>query len=207
MLDAFLELFEGGSVAVEGECLDGVFGKKKAIQLLSFTLQSQKDMSSGTAPKAKPKTEAEKAKAWEEEQKKAKAKERQMTAEPEPVTSTKAQELFLFTITKEIDSATPHLFLEYCTRWARQVVNWDKAKVTLRKAAGGDPHLEFMVYEFTNVWVKSWSLGDQGGDELPEEEVEFAFDTCKVYYTPQGSSGDSASVKYGGWDFGNHKQL
>lgn len=187
MLDAYLELLNGGQPAVTGECLDAVFSKKKAMQLTSFTLSSQVDLTGG-----KPEREDEEA---------------EEIYQPPGPQKTPSKNLFTFTITKEIDNATPDLLLGFCQRWATQNVTWELARVTVRKAGGGLPAIDYLIYEFTNVYVRSWTLENQDADDLPEEEVEFAFDTCRMQYYPQSASGVRKSMKEGGWDFGNHKQM
>src|SRR5262245_27760019 len=86
------------------------------------------------------------------------------------------EHLFTFTITKEVDSATPQLFLAFCgdvTPYPDGFATIQAARVTLRKAAGKDP-LNYLVYFFKACNIKSWKLDCKDGDELPEEEIEFS---------------------------------
>src|SRR5438132_827989 len=65
------------------------------------------------------------------------------------------EELFTFSVTKEIDSATPELFLAFCNCATDQDNPLAIARVTLRKAAGLKP-LIFLIYNFAAVAIKSW---------------------------------------------------
>ncbi len=63
--------------------------------------------------------------------------------------------------------------------------------------------MEYLVYKFGRVWVKSWELSNKDGDELPEETVVFYFDTCRMEYYPQRPDGSAGQMQYAEWDFGN----
>jgi type VI protein secretion system component Hcp len=183
--DAFMELFKGNKVAVTGETLDKKFADKKAFELRSFKLNSQRDM-----------TQGHEVDPGDEE------------GQAEPV--------FVLNIQKDIDSATPDLFLNYC-RYAtmrgqdkQQSGVFDIAIVTVRKAGGirseggkaVTGQIEYLVYEFHNVYIKSWKLEESGsGDELPEEVVDFCFNYCQMQYYPQKKTGEQASAVEGFWDF------
>jgi type VI protein secretion system component Hcp len=114
--------------------------------------------------------------------------------------------LFTFSVTKELDYATPDLFKAYCLFWDDHKITWDKARVTLRKAAGGQA-VEYLVFEFQDVYVKDWSLDGKDGEDMPEEDVEFCFRTLQFNYWPQTHGGGLGTLQEGGWDFTGHKPL
>jgi type VI secretion system secreted protein Hcp len=81
------------------------------------------------------------------------------------------------------------------------------AVVTLQKA-GGDAPIQYLVYNFTNVFVTSiqWSGSGGGGDDTPMESASFSFETCTIDYTPQNDDGSAGSPIHGGWDVGSNKK-
>ncbi len=173
--DGFLQILDAQcKTAFSGEALDKKF--KGAIQLNSFELETQVDLASRDL-----------------------------------VTSSSDKEsYFTFTIEKDVDAATPFFFQYYARNWAattspekmkgKNEGKISKAMVTLRKAAGKEP-LEYMVFEFYDVWVKSWEIKSDA-DALPEEQVEFAFNALRINYFPQRSSGARGVLIDGAWNFG-----
>src|SRR4051812_5728664 len=99
--DAYLELEKGGQPAVGGETLDAYFKSKKAVEVTSFKLTSQRDMTEGENSMA----------------------------------LTEDQNLFVLSINKEVDNATPDLFLAYCMHASSRGSNFDTMRLTVRKAA------------------------------------------------------------------------
>jgi type VI secretion system secreted protein Hcp len=100
-----------------------------------------------------------------------------------------------FNIMKKTDSASPSMFQNCCSG-----KHYPKALVTLNKA-GGDNAVDFLKYEFTEVFVESiqWS-GSAGGDETPSESVSFAFSSVNITYTPQKDDGSKGSPLVAGWN-------
>jgi type VI secretion system secreted protein Hcp len=101
-----------------------------------------------------------------------------------------------FSIMKPTDSSSPLLFQKCCDGTTIAT-----GLVTLRKAGGQSP-IEYLKYNFTNVYVTSvqWSGSGGGGDDTPMESVSFTFETCTVDYTPQNDDGSPGGAVHGGWD-------
>jgi type VI secretion system secreted protein Hcp len=177
-LDGFLELFgdeDGSDVVIPGESLDADFKKRgaKPIEILNFSLESQRDLAGDTS-----------------------------SEDPD-------EALFVFSITKEVDSATPQLFLAFCgdvTPSPQGFSTIGSARVTLRKAAGTTP-LSYLVYFFKAVHVKTWKLDCKEGDELPEEEIEFTFAELLITYKPQTTQGAAGRDICMGWNFADNFPL
>jgi type VI secretion system Hcp family effector len=108
--------------------------------------------------------------------------------------------LFTFSVSKEIDSATPDLINGYAKYWKSQEVTWDQARVVIRKAGG--KQIKFMQFDFDDVYIKSWSLDGKDGDEPPEENIEFCFRKVKITYWAQKQTGTYAQPNEAYWDFG-----
>ena len=96
---------------------------------------------------------------------------------------------------KRSDAASPILFQACC-----KGDHFAKAAVTLNKAAGNTA-LDFLKYEFEEVYVDSvqWS-GSSGGDDTPTESLSFSFAKVSMTYTPQAKAGAKAGPAVGAWD-------
>ncbi|MGF1580237.1 MAG: type VI secretion system tube protein Hcp [Gemmataceae bacterium] len=184
-IDAFLELLnDSGNPAIKGECLDREFSDG-ALQLVDFELQAQGELDAAYAHKLDLERDDKEEKARQDKAK---------------------LSLFTFTITKEIDAATPFLFQAFCERWSakpkdKQQGKFAKARVSVRKA-GGTP-FTYLQYEFTDVHIYSWELSNKDGDDLPEETVEFCATGYNMLYFPQSTSGRQARTRpfEAGWTF------
>jgi type VI secretion system secreted protein Hcp len=73
--------------------------------------------------------------------------------------------------------------------------------VTLYKSGGDAGPLDYLVYDFEEVYVTSinWS-GAEGGDPVPHESISFAFGKVVVTYKIQGPDGTAQGDKVGSWD-------
>lgn len=100
-----------------------------------------------------------------------------------------------FNVMKKTDSASPQIFMKCC-----QGSHFKTATMTLNKA-GGEKAIQYLKYEFTELFVDSvqWS-GASGGDDTPTESVSFSFSSIKVTYTPQKADGSAGSPVVVGWD-------
>lgn len=180
-LDGFLELKFRGAPAVTGECRDSAFSLKKAMAIKSFEFGTELGSSS---------------KEDDEDEEDEKTGKKQ----PEkPKSNSKNPTNFKFSITKDVDSASPALFKAYCMHASAGVSQFDQAIISLRKAGGSDRFV-YLVMEFAGVFVSSYTLSATSGDELPEETIEFVFQTSvKFRYQPQTSAGHgAANIK--GWN-------
>ncbi len=101
-----------------------------------------------------------------------------------------------FNVMKKTDATSPLLFQQCCLG-----KHFATAKVVLMKASGDPNALQYLTYDFTEVYVESvqWS-GSAGGDESPSESVSFAFGKVQINYTPQTATGASGSPVRGSWD-------
>jgi len=100
-----------------------------------------------------------------------------------------------FNCLKATDKASPVLFQGCCAG-----KHYPKATVTLNKA-GGDQAVNYLVYEFENVFIDGiqWS-GSSGGDDRPTESLSIAFGKVTISYTPQQDTGSKAGPVRGSWD-------
>jgi type VI secretion system secreted protein Hcp len=100
-----------------------------------------------------------------------------------------------FNVMKKTDSASPIMFLACC-----KGTHYPKAHVVMRKA-GGDKPVEYLTYDFEEVFVESiqWS-GSSGGDDTPTESVSFAFGKVDIKYTPQDEKGNPGTAVPASWD-------
>ncbi len=100
-----------------------------------------------------------------------------------------------FQIMKMTDASSTDLFQKMCSG-----KHYPKAKLTMYKA-GGDEPLDYLVYEFEELFVTSinWA-GSQGGDAIPMESVSFAFGKVTINYKIQNEDGTAKGTVPGSWD-------
>jgi len=97
-------------------------------------------------------------------------------------------------IQKTIDSSTPSLFLNCASG-----KHFTTAQLKVREA-GGDAPVEFLVIDFTQVFIDSISWGGASGGGKPSESVSFSFATIQFTYTPQTATGSAGSPVPFGWN-------
>lgn len=193
MIDGFLELLRGGKPAVHGESLDATFGVKHAMAIQSFTFSSD-----SRAARAMRGMFDDEDLGGDEDHALAgmrggKGKGKGGGPEKErPFTLN-------FEITKLVDSASPALFKAYCARACAMAKPYGLAKVTLRKAGGAKP-LEYLILQFTQVYVASYDVDGGTGDKPPTETVTFTFKTCSLQYRAQKVPG-STPTRQTAWNF------
>ncbi len=101
-----------------------------------------------------------------------------------------------FELTKPTDVSSPILFQHCCNG-----KHFPKAKIVLNKSTGDTKGLDYLMYEFTEVYVERLEWGGQGrGDELPEEKLGFVFGQVQVSYTPQTAKGTPGSPVRTSWN-------
>jgi len=98
-----------------------------------------------------------------------------------------------FKVTKEVDYASGPLYLA-CAAGA----HFPGVALQIRKAGGSQN--DYLVYLFKMVYVTSISWSGGGGEEAPEETVEFIYGSMGLEYIPQASDGTEAGQhSYGFW--------
>jgi len=107
-----------------------------------------------------------------------------------------AVNLSSFNVMKKTDAASADLFKHCCSG-----KHFPTAKVTLYKAGGDGGALDYLVYEFEEVYVDhiQWS-GAEGSDGIPSESVSFSFGKFVVTYNQQDEKGAKAGSFMGSWD-------
>jgi type VI secretion system secreted protein Hcp len=106
-----------------------------------------------------------------------------------------------FSITKQLDKASPKLFQACCTGEHINEVSLELCK------AGGDKQ-KYMTYKMSDVIVSSYRPGgsSQGGDSLPIEEVSFRFAKVQLEYVPIDKTGKPQGQVPAGWDLATNKK-
>jgi len=107
-----------------------------------------------------------------------------------------------FSLVKQLDKASPKLFLSCCT-------GEHIADVTLELCKAGGDKQKYMTYKFTDVLISSVRPGgsSQGGDALPLEEVSFRFSKCQLEYIPIDKQGKPQGQVPAGWDLALNKKV
>jgi type VI protein secretion system component Hcp len=110
-----------------------------------------------------------------------------------------------FSIKKPFDTASLGLFLG-CVK--AQTCVFALAQVVFRKFDTDGTPFVYLTFEFKNVRVDKieWDMGEaESGSKPSQEDVDFSFDICNIYYTPQTSAGakqfrgGKSSMKTAGW--------
>lgn len=104
-------------------------------------------------------------------------------------------------VQKVVDKATSKLFMACC-----QGKHFTKGKLTVREA-GGDSPVEYLVLDFTQVFVDSISWGAASGGEKPSESVSFSFASVKFTYQEQAAAGSGSKAGEAGWDLQKNSKL
>ncbi len=104
--------------------------------------------------------------------------------------------LSAFNFMKYTDASSAELFKQCCSG-----KHFPWAKVILYKAGGEGGPLDYLIYEFEEVYVSDiqWS-GSEGGDGIPVESVSFNFGKVVVTYNQQSESGAKVGSYMGSWD-------
>ena len=190
-VDGFLELLkEDQSPLIKGECLDAHFGKQHAMAILTFELNSEEGKAAA-AKLAMGDEEQSDADKYMLEKKLQEQQQKQQAANK----AGKARFSLTFEVNKDVDAASPLLFMYYCEHAFRKgkAKPIPLARLTLRKSAGAVP-LPYLVLEFTQVHVSSYSM-ESSPTELPGEKLTFSFKTCKLEYTAQAAGGGARRGK------------
>jgi type VI protein secretion system component Hcp len=109
-----------------------------------------------------------------------------------------------FSITKPFDTASLGLFQACTTKDAEFAL----AKVIFRKMKNDGNPFVYLRFEFTGVKVDKieWKIKAlESSDKPDEEDVDFSFLTCNIFYTPQSKKGDAKTTKSYTFPSGNEE--
>jgi type VI secretion system secreted protein Hcp len=101
-----------------------------------------------------------------------------------------------FSVMKKTDATSAELFQHCCDGQ-----HFPTAKLILYKSGGSAGPLDYLVYDFEEVYVDSiqWS-GSDGGDPVPHESVSFSFGKVAITYAEQNADGTRGGDHVGSWD-------
>jgi type VI protein secretion system component Hcp len=216
VLDAILELTPARKmrtkpVGEESDLAHGVkAGHQASIELKSFRFGNAQSMA-----KAKEQRDRDKAGGKEHDEKDdAKAKTSQVhSAQQTPAQRTgKKDDDYRFQITKEIENTSPLLmqaFFSNSFKEKRQENNsFSEAKITFRRTGGGaTAHKPYLVLTFRGVYIVAYEF-ETADDELPEETIDFCFQTCEMKYTAQKKTGEADTQPViRGWNFVSQQDM
>ncbi|MGF1580239.1 MAG: Hcp family type VI secretion system effector [Gemmataceae bacterium] len=102
-----------------------------------------------------------------------------------------------FKVSKWTDNCSPSLFLTCCTGG-----HYKKAHIAVRKAGAqtagtGNKYLHFT---FRQVFVCNIEWSGESEDELPTENVQFAYGSLEMQYIPQTSTGGQGTPNIQCWN-------
>ena len=101
-----------------------------------------------------------------------------------------------FNFMKKTDAASAQLFQHMCTG-----KHFPTAKVTLYKSGGDGGAVDYLSFDFEEVYVDNitWS-GSEGGDGIPMESVSMSFGKFTITYNEQNPDGTKGGSHVGSWD-------
>ncbi|HEY1756940.1 MAG TPA: type VI secretion system tube protein Hcp [Bryobacteraceae bacterium] len=97
-------------------------------------------------------------------------------------------------IQKIVDKATATLFDACCMG-----THFDKGTLTVREAGGNAP-INYLVMDFTQIFIDSVSWGGAAGGGKPSESVSFSFASINITYLIQTATGDSQAGGSAFWN-------
>ncbi len=100
-----------------------------------------------------------------------------------------------FNFNKKTDAASAELFKHCCAG-----KHFPTGKVTLYKAGGVGGPVDYLIFEFTELYVDEIQWVGSEGAGIPEENVSFSFATIVVTYNQQDSGGAKAGSYMGSWN-------
>jgi type VI secretion system secreted protein Hcp len=102
---------------------------------------------------------------------------------------------------KHTDAASAELFKHCCSG-----KHFKTAKVTLYKAGGDGGALDYLIFDFEEVYVDNIQWSGSEGSGIPTEVASFSFGKVVVTYNQQDSAGAKSGSFMGSWDVpSNHK--
>src|SRR5438105_5337 len=107
-----------------------------------------------------------------------------------------------FAVVKQLDKASPKLFLSCCT-------GEHIADVTLELCRAGGDKQKYMTYKMSDVLVSGVRPGGATGtgDGLPLEEVSFRFGKMQLEYIPIDKTGKPQGQVPAGWDLSKNSKV
>lgn len=106
-----------------------------------------------------------------------------------------------FKVSKWTDNCSPSLFKTCCCGG-----HYKEAHISIRKAGSSGSAAttgtgtEYLHFTFKMVFVTNIEWSGDSGDELPSENVTFAYGSMKMQYWPQASGGGKGTVNEQIWN-------
>lgn len=94
-------------------------------------------------------------------------------------------------VSKEMDAASPYIFLESC------IGKTKKVDFHFVKTDGGQL-VTYLEYKLTNALISGYSVSS--GGEKPSESISFNFTKVEMKYTPQKGDANAGSPVTAGYD-------
>jgi type VI secretion system secreted protein Hcp len=106
-----------------------------------------------------------------------------------------AVDIHSFSFEKYTDASSAELFKHCCAG-----KHFPTAKVTLYKAGGDGGPVDYLIFDFEEVYVDNIQWSGSEGQGIPTEMVEFSFGKVVVTYNQQDSAGAKSGSFMGSWD-------
>ncbi|MBT8398651.1 MAG: type VI secretion system tube protein Hcp [Gemmatimonadetes bacterium] len=100
-----------------------------------------------------------------------------------------------FNFEKHTDAASADMFKHCCAG-----KHFPSGKVTLYKAGGDGGAVDYLIFEFEEIYVDDIQWSGTAGGGIPTEIVSFSFAKIVVTYNQQDSAGAKAGSYMGSWN-------
>jgi type VI protein secretion system component Hcp len=120
---------------------------------------------------------------------------------------------FTFSIEKQLDKASPMLFLNYCQSMSKRSEGAPFKKATVYiclpglERKGKKEDVAWVIIELTKLSINQYGIRLDTELNIPDENITFYFETYKITYRPQTSTGQLAKPRTLGFDFRTQNAL
>jgi type VI protein secretion system component Hcp len=183
-VDAFLILQDKDGKPIKGECTDAVFAGSIEIGKFNF------DAISGVEKHVRDSGALAR-----------KLEVRSMAGGEEALDS------FTFSIEKQMDDASPMLFLNYCQSMTKRSEGAPFKQATVYiclpgiERKGKKEDVAWVILEFTKLSVHQYGIRLDTELNIPDENITFFFETYKITYRPHTKTGQLEKARTLGFDF------
>jgi type VI secretion system secreted protein Hcp len=116
--------------------------------------------------------------------------------------SAKRASLTTFAITKQVDKASPKLFL-FCATGQ----HIPTAVLTFRNVAGGGAVHEYLTITLSDVFISSYQVGSNAGEDVPLESISLSYSKIEYKYVALLPNGQTAPPVIVTFDVVKNKEL
>jgi type VI protein secretion system component Hcp len=194
--DVFLELKQSNDEKLEGDCIDIKFAGMIEIEDFEVSARSMADRQKAEAMESMLEASTEGGK----------TDTVRGDVDLRHLENKGAKGVFTLKLTKVTDSTSPSLALSYSKNLRSEKDSFKEGKLFVRKRGGSGSGVVYLTYMFKNLYVVNYNLNLSGGKgdsgtSIPEEDVEFVFESLAMKYVQQAKTGGGEPSRIASWSF------